>query len=113
MAPLQKHPIEKRERLSNSKEVLKRQEEFRPILKPPRSQSFLETAFRSRGGLALSYRWFALGVGFGRSVLQQFRFDNVGMQSVSVSGLLPGGQCPRRVAAEYKIAKTSAYGYFA
>ena len=67
-ATLQKHPIEKkRERISNSKEVQKRQEGFWPILKPPLIQVFLETAFRFRGGLVLSYRWFALCVGFGRS----------------------------------------------
>ena len=38
-----------------------------------RTQAFLETAFRFRGGLVLSYRWFVLGVGFGRSDWRRFR----------------------------------------
>ena len=35
----------------------------------------------------LSYRWFALGVGFGRSDWQWFRVNNVGPRPVLVSGL--------------------------
>ena len=53
--------------LLNSKQVLKRQGKFWPILKPPRSQTLPETAFQS-GCLVLSYRRFASGVGFGRPV---------------------------------------------
>ena len=56
--------------------MLKRQEAFWPILKPRQNPAFYskkETAFRFRGGLVLSYRLFALGVGFGRFDWQWFR----------------------------------------
>ena len=39
----------------------------------------------------LSYRWFALGVGFGRSDWQWFRVNNVGPRSVLVLDVLFGG----------------------
>ena len=45
-----------------------------------------ETAFRFRVGLVLSYRLFALGVGFGRSDWQRFRVNNSGPRSVLVFG---------------------------
>ena len=73
---------------------MKRQGGFRPILKPPQNPTFYfkkETAFRFRGGLALSYRWFVLRVGFGRSDWQWPRVNKVGPRSVLVSGHLFGG----------------------
>ena len=45
-----------------------------------------ETALRFRGGLALSYRRFALGDRLGRSDWQRFRVNNVGPRSVLVFG---------------------------
>ena len=42
-----------------------------------RSQAFLETDFRFRGGLVVSYRCFVLGVGFGRSDWQWFRVNMI------------------------------------
>ena len=42
--------------------------------------------FRFRGGLVLSYHWFALGVGFGRSDWQRSRVNNVGPRALLVFG---------------------------
>ena len=46
---------------------------------------------RFRGGSVLSYRWCALGVGFGRPSWRRFRVNNVGARSVLVSGVPIGG----------------------
>ena len=51
----------------------------------------------------LSYRLFALGVGFGRSDWQWFRVNNVGPRSVLVLGLFVWRlfqPCPERVDAQ-------------
>ena len=48
-------------------------------------------SFRFRGGFVLSYRWFASGVGLGRSDLRRFRVNNVGPRSVLVLDVSLGG----------------------
>ena len=42
-------------------------------------------------GFGLPYRWFAIGVGFGRSDCQWFRINNVVSRSVLVLGVPLGG----------------------
>ena len=48
-------------------------------------------SFRFRGGFVLSYRWFVLGVGFGRSDWRRYRVDNVRPCSVLVLDVPHGG----------------------
>ena len=84
-----------------------------------RIQAFLETDFRFRGGLVLSYRCFALCVGFGRSDWQWFR---VNMPHRWAQILLKKGNRDRRspflgeiwdfgpVALGFRKTKTEHYG---
>ena len=55
-----------------SLEALKKEAEFRSILKPPRAESFLERACCVHGGFALSYFLLARSVGFRRCVWRRF-----------------------------------------
>ena len=65
----------------------------------------------------LYYRWFALGVGFGRSDWRRFRVNNVSPRLVLVLGVLVGG-CfnliifQETTAHPYMAKKKRDWGYF-
>ena len=56
---------------------------FGPLgyLNPREEEEPMGWSFRFRYGFVLSYRWFALGVGFGRPDWRPFRVNNVGSRS--------------------------------
>ena len=65
------------------------------------SRSALVSDVSIGGGFVLSYRWFALGVGFGRSDWRWFRVNNVGPRSVLVLDVPNGGGFGHKRDCEY------------